>query len=342
MKKEKPLIISDPFPRTMELIFTKSQIKYLNTKFKLIYAPNKNKSNFYDNYLPQAKYIIGQPDLPTEIINKQKKLKAIFNVESNFMDNMDYNYCFKNNIHVLATSPVFAQPVAEMALGLTLSIARSIHIAHSDFINRKEKYGGAISKNNFLIKNKKIGLIGFGDLAKSLVPLLYPLSSDIMAYDPWVPDFEIKKNNIEPVNLKKLLSKSEIIYVLASITDSNEGMINKKVFKSIKDNTIFVLMSRAAIINFEDFYQFLKNRKVFAAIDVYPIEPFPKNHKLRKLNNVIFSPHRAGALDSAFKEMGDLVINDLKLINKGLPPRLCKKAIKETVGHLKSKPVLIN
>ena len=50
MKKEKPLIISDPFPRTMELIFTKSQIKYLNTKFKLIKAPNKNKSNFYKNY----------------------------------------------------------------------------------------------------------------------------------------------------------------------------------------------------------------------------------------------------------------------------------------------------
>ena len=342
MKKNRPIIITDPFPRTMELIFTKTQLKYLSNNFTIIKAPIKNKAQFYKKYIPVAKFIIGQPNLPLNLINTQKKLKAIFNVESNFMDNMDYNYCFKNNIHVLATSPVFAQPVAEMALGLTLSIARSIHIAHSDFINRKEKYGGAISKNNFLIKNKKIGLIGFGDLAKSLVPLLYPLSSDIMAYDPWVPDFEIKKNNIEPVNLKKLLSKSEIIYILASITDSNEGMINKKVFKSIKDNTIFVLMSRAAIINFEDFYQFLKNRKVFAAIDVYPIEPFPKNHKLRKLNNVIFSPHRAGALDSAFKEMGDLVINDLKLINKGLPPRLCKKAIKETVGHLKSKPVLIN
>ena len=342
MKKNKPILITDPFPRTMELIFSKFQLKYLSNNFTIVKAPTKNKDKFYKKYLPIAKFIIGQPNLPTSLIKNQKKLKAIFNVESNFMDNMDYNYCFKNNIHVLATSPVFAQPVAEMALGLTLSIARSIHIAHSDFINRKEKYGGAISKNNFLIKNKKIGLIGFGDLAKSLVPLLYPLSSDIMAYDPWVPDFEIKKNNIEPVTLKKLLSKSEIIYILASITDSNEGMINKKVFKSIKDNTIFVLMSRAAIINFEDFYQFLKNRKVFAAIDVYPIEPFPKNHKLRKLNNVIFSPHRAGALDSAFKEMGDLVINDLKLINKGLPPRLCKKAIKETVGHLKSKPVLIN
>ena len=226
MKKEKPLIISDPFPRTMELIFTKSQIKYLNTKFKLINAPNKNKSNFYDNYLPQAKYIIGQPDLPTEIINKQTKLKAIFNVESNFMDNMDYDYCFKNNIHVLATSPVFAQPVAEMALGLTLSIARSIHIAHYDFKKGKEKYGGEISKNNFLLKNKKFGLIGFGDLAKSLVPLLQSFSNNIMAYDPWVPDLEMNKVNVKPVSMKKILSSSDIIYVLATITSSNEGMIN--------------------------------------------------------------------------------------------------------------------
>ena len=91
------------------------------------------------------------------LIQKQTKLKAIFNVESNFMNNMDYDYCFKNNIHVLATSPVFAQPVAEMALGLTLSIARSIHIAHHDFIKKKEKYGGEISQHNFLLKNKTFG-----------------------------------------------------------------------------------------------------------------------------------------------------------------------------------------
>ena len=184
--------------------------------------------------------------------------------------------------------------------------------------------------------------MGFGDLAKSLVPLLRPFTDEIMAYDPWVPDLEIKKSNVKPSTLKNLLSSSEIIYVLATITSSNQGMINEKVLNNIKDNTVFVLMSRAAIINFEDFYKFLKKRKVFAAIDVFPIEPLPKDHKIRKLTNVIFSPHRAGALESAFKEMGDIVLADLKLINKGLPPRLCKKAIKETVRHLRSKPVDIN
>ena len=342
MNKNKPIIILDPSPRTMDILFSKENLKFLKNNFTLLKAPESNKKNFYIKNLPHAQYIFGQPNLPTELLKTQTKLKAIFNVESNFMDNMDYDYCFKNNIHVLATSPVFAQPVAEMALGLTLSIARSIHIAHNDFIKGKEKYGGEISQNNFLIKNKKIGLLGFGDLAKSLVPLLHPFTNDIMAYDPWVPDMEIKKNNVHPVSLNKLLSSSDIIYVLATITSSYQGMINHNVLNKIKDNTTFILMSRAAIIDFDDFYKFLKNRKVFAAIDVFPIEPVPKSHKIRRLTNVIFSPHRAGALDSAFKEMGDIVLEDLKLINSGLPPRLCKKAIKETVRHLRSKPVDIN
>ena len=218
MTKNKPIIITDPYPRTMDILFSKENLKYLKKNFTLIKAPKVNKKTFYKENISNVSYIFGQPDLPTELIKKQSKLKAIFNVESNFMDNMDYDYCFKNNIHVLATSPVFAQPVAEMALGLTLSIARSIHIAHNDFINRKEKYGGEISKNNFLIKNKKIGLLGFGDLAKSLVPLLRAFTNDIIAYDPWVPDIEIKKNNIKPSNLKNLLSTSEVIYVLAENT----------------------------------------------------------------------------------------------------------------------------
>ena len=251
----------------------------------------------------------------------------------------DSEYCFNNGIHVLATSPVFAQPVAEMALGLTLSIARSIHIAHSDFVVSKEKYGGAISQKNFLLKNKTFGLIGFGDLAKSLTPLLKGFSKDILAYDPWVPNKEIERLDVKPNNLNTLLKKSDVIYILASITSSNQSMINTSKLKLIKDGSVFVLMSRAAIINFDNFYTFLKNRNVFAAIDVFPQEPFPKNHKLRKLKNVIFSPHRAGALDSAFKEMGELVIQDLKLISKGLPPRLCKKAERETVKFLRSKPV---
>ena len=342
MKKIKPLIIIDPFPRSLDLIFTKSNLNYLKSNFILIEAPKKNKKKFYIENIHSAIFIIGQPHLPKEILSKAKNLKAIFNVESNFIDNMDYKYCFEKGIYVLSTSPVFAQPVAEMSLGLTLSLARSIHIAHNDFINKKEKYGGLISKDNFLLKNKKFAFIGFGDLGKSLLPLIRPFSNQIMAYDPWVPEILIKKNNVDPMSLKNIFKNADIIFILASITSSNQNMINLKTLNLMRDFSSIILMSRAAIIDFNDFYKFLKARNVFAAIDVFPDEPFPKNHKMRLLKNVLFSPHRAGALDSAFKEMGEIVLGDIKLLIQNLPPKLCKKAEIETVSKLNSKPVTNN
>ena len=339
---KKPIIICDPYPRTLDLIFSKEKFKKLNTKFKLINVPSDNKKikeNFYNKNISLASFIIGQPNLPTSLLKKAINLKAIFNVESNFMDNMDYDFCFKNGIHVLSTSPVFAQPVAEMALGLTLSLARSIHIAHSDFVKGKEKYGGEKSAKNFLLKDKTFGLIGFGDLSKALLPLLKSFSDNIIAYDPWVPEHILLENKIRSVNLNNLLKQSDIIYVLASATSSNQGMINKAKFKLLKKNACFILMSRAAIINFNDFYKTLKSNKIYAAIDVFPVEPVKKNDPIRKLKNVVFSAHRAGALDSAFKEMGNIVYEDILLIQKNLPPKLCKRAERETVGLLRSKPV---
>ena len=73
-----------------------------------------------------------------------------------------------------------------------------------------------------------------------------------------------------------------ILFMFCLITSSNESMINSSKLKLIKDGSVFVLMSRAAIINFDDFFKFLKIES-FAAIDVFPQEPFPKNHKLRNL-----------------------------------------------------------
>ena len=335
----KPIIISDPFPRSLSLIFGNNKLRLINKKFQIIVPPKKNKKLFYKENIAEATFILGQPDLSLDLLKRARKLKAIFNVESNFIDNMNYEYCFQKGIHVLSTSPVFAQPVAELALGLTLSLARNIHKAHYDFISGKEVYGGEASKNNFLLKDKAFGIIGFGDLAKSLLPLIKPFSGKIYSYDPWVPNQQMINNNVSPCSLNFLLKKSDIVYVLASITSKNKGLINRSKLNMLKKNACLIIMSRAAIINFSDLYNKLKSNKIYAAIDVFPVEPVKKNDPIRKLKNVVFSAHRAGALDTVFKEMGNIVYEDMLLILKNLPPRLCKRAEKETVGLLRSKPV---
>ena len=178
----KHIAIVDPFPRTLELIFSKDKFKILKSKYELLYAPKNKKNFFYEKNIHKASFIIGQPALPKNLLIKAKKLKAIINVESNFINNMDYQYCFKKGIHVIATSPVFSKPVAEISLGMTLSLLRNIHTAHLDFIKGKEKYGLESNLKASLLSGKKIGLLGFGDLAKSLYPLLLPFTKDCLLY----------------------------------------------------------------------------------------------------------------------------------------------------------------
>ena len=339
---KKHIVISDPFPRTLNLIFSKKKLKELKSKYKLIIAPKFNKRNFYEKNIHKASFIMGQPNLDKNLLSKATKLKCIINVESNFMDNVDYEYCFKKKIHVIATSPVFSKPVAEIALGMTLSLLRNIHNAHIDFLKGKEKYGLESNLNSSLLTNKKIGLLGFGDLAKSLYPLLLPFSKNISVYDPWVPNKIIKKAGLKSINLNKMFSNCEVIYVLAAITTKNQNLIDKKLLNRMKPKSIFILMSRAAIVNFNDLKTRIKKGDIYIATDVFPEEPVKKNDPIRKLKNILFSAHRAGALEEAFFDMGEIVLKDMSLILKKMPPKFCKRANRKTVNLLASKPVAIN
>ena len=335
-------ILIDPFPRKMDLIFSKEKLRLLKKNFNLINVPNKNKERFYEENISKADFIIGQPNLPSKLLEKAKKLKAIFNVESNFMDNMDYDYCFKNSIHVLSTAPVFAQTVAEIALGFALSLKRNIHGAHLEFIAGKEQYGLESNAGCGLLKNNKIGLIGYGDLARSLHPLLLPFTDDFYVYDPWLPEKLIIENKCKPSSLSEIFSTCDVIFILASVTTKNQSMIDKSLLSKMKKNSCLLIMSRASVVNFKDLIKIAASGHIQVATDVFPEEPVNKNDPIRKTKNILFSAHRAGALNEVFFEMGEIVYGDLELINKNLPPRLCRKAEKETVRHLRSKPVEVN
>jgi len=68
----------------------------------------------------------------------------------------------------------------------------------------------------------------------------------------------------------------------------------------------------------------------------------PRDHPVRSLRGFLMSAHRAGALDGAFRQMGEMVLADMDLIDRGLPPNLCKRAERETVARFRSRPVSVN
>ena len=171
---------------------------------------------------------------------------------------------------------------------------------------------------------------------------MHPFSSDFLVFDPWLPEKLLKDQGCEPAPLKKIFKECDVIYVLASITTKNKNMIDKKLLNSMKANSCLLLLSRASVVDFNDLNDVLKKGKIKVATDVFPDEPVKKTDIIRKQKNILLSAHRAGALDSVFFEMGEIVYGDLQLISKGLPPRLCRRAELETVKRLRSKPVEVN
>ena len=134
----------------------------------------------------------------------------------------------------------------------------------------------------------------------------------------------------------------EIIYVLAAVTTKNKNLLNKSLINKMKSNSLFILMSRASVVNFKDLINRVKKGDIYEATDVFPEEPVRKNDPIRKIKNILFSAHRAGALTEAFFAMGDIVLKDMNLMSKNLKPKFCKKAELKTVRLLASKPVAIN
>jgi phosphoglycerate dehydrogenase-like enzyme len=100
-----------------------------------------------------------------------------------------------------------------------------------------------------------------------------------------------------------------------------------------------VLVSRAGVVDFDAMLDVAETGHIRVATDVFPVEPLPQSHRARQGDNLLLSPHQAGAIDEALANIGVLVTGDAEMISSGLPPCLCKVAQPETVALFRSKPV---
>lgn len=337
---DRPLILFDPFPRSIAQIFDDETKAKLESLGEVIWHDGSPATDAQiDKYLPEATVLIGQSALPKERLDRAPKLKAVFNVESNFMPNVDYLECHRRGIYVLGTGPVFSKPVAEMALGMALSSARRIHEADAAIRSGKETlYGEGDNHDSILLSGRPLGVVGCGNVGRALLPLIRPFAGEILVHDPWIHPSVLKELGVTPTSLEDCFKRSAVVFLLAATSTENSGKIGAKHFAIMPEGGIVVLVSRAGIVNFEEMLDAAQAGHIRAAIDVWPDEPIPANHRARKTPNTLLQAHRAGNIPEIWPWMGQYVADDLEQVLKGLPPQRCQRAQWETVSRVRSKP----
>lgn len=335
----RPTVICAPEPRSLDLIFTPDRLAEFRAGYDLVETAADAVADLDDAVLGRARYILGQPPIASETLARLRSLRAIFNVESNLLDNMPYDQVFARGIHVVTTGAVFAVPVAEIGLGFALDLARGITAADAAFGAGTEQWGSDGNASARLLTGAEVGIVGFGDLGRAMTRMLAGFRCTIRAFDPWLPPSILRDHDVEPASLDTVLERSDVIFVMAAVTSENRGFLGADAFDRMRPGAAFILLSRADVVDFDAMLDAVARGHIRAATDVFPEEPLSPGHRARRMSGLLRSAHRAGALDSAFKQMGEMVLEDMDLLERGLPPMRCKRAERETASRMRSRPV---
>ena len=342
MTDTRPLILSCPLPRTLPLLFAPDRLAELRARYRIVETTDEALPDLPDAVLAEARYIIGQPPLDGATLARLAGLRCIFNVESNLLNNMPYDAVFARGIHVVTTGAVFAQPVAEIGLGFALSLLRNIHGADADFRAGRELWGGEGNGSARLLTGAEVGILGFGDLGRACARVLAGFQPRLRVFDPWLPPSRLREAGAEAADLETVMAQSDVVFCTAAVTSENRGFLGAAAFAAMRRGAIFLLLSRADVVDFDALMAAVRAGHILAASDVFPEEPLSADHPVRSIPGFLLSAHRAGALDVAFRRMGEMVLEDLALLDRGLPPMVCKRAERETVARFRSRPVAVN
>jgi phosphoglycerate dehydrogenase-like enzyme len=334
----KPRVILDPHFRKIDEIFAPADLDRLHSIVEVIWGRDQAMPlDAARAALEDASAIISggwrYGDLPTDTHN----LRAILDVSGGFPPALDYAGCFARGIRVLSAAPAFGPQVAEMALGMALAAAREIVAGDRAMRAGDELWLHAGNATTSQLYGQPVGLIGFGSIARCLRPLLAPFGCPIAAYDPWLGAGYLRSQGVEPLALEQLLQTSRVIFVLATPSSENRALLSRDLLEQIQPGAVFVLISRAHVVDFDALTELVLAGRFKAAIDVFPAEPLPADHPIRQASGAVLSAHRAGSVRQGLWEIGRMVVDDLEAIVLGLPPQRMQLAQPELVGRLKPK-----
>lgn len=339
MTATKPLVLLDPHPRTRAMIFTPDDWTRLEGIADVVTRDSGPLDDaVVDDCLPHVVAVLGQTPLPQARLRRATALRAIFNVEGNFLPNVDYAFCFRHGIRVAVAAPAFAAPVAEYALALALDLLRGVTRADRAFRAGTEAYGWRGNAGATSLFRADVGLVGCGNIGRALLPLLAPFRCTIRVHDPWLPDAVVRDLGASPATLDAVLERSQVVIVLAAATRDNRRFIGAREFGRMRPGAKFVLVSRADVVDFDALRSAAASGSIDAAVDVFPEEPVRDDDPVRQTPGLLLSAHRAGGLDAALKRIGEMVVDDLALVLRGLPPARLQAAQPETVAISRSRP----
>jgi phosphoglycerate dehydrogenase-like enzyme len=229
----------------------------------------------------------------------------------------------QRGIALIDTSRSMTPTVAEFALAMILNLMRDIPTA-IDLVRRGLWTTGNWDQEGFIhgdLTGRRVGLAGFGSINRRLAELLVPFHGTVATCDPYVADVDLNRFGVVRAgSLVELARESEIFVVGIPPTPSTQGIISREVVDALNPGTLFVLVTRMAVVDQAALWRRAEAGEIRAAIDVYEPEPPPPDASFRSSPFVLPTPHIAGNTYICHRRCFTTACNDALAVLEGRKP----------------------
>ena len=283
------ILISDTLEDEGIQIFVRNGFEVIK-KFTINKDDLKKEIHEYDGIVVRSR-----TKLTAEILDQASKLKVIGRAGVG-LDNIDLLKAKEMNVKVFNTPEAPSVSVAELSLGLMLALARNI--SHAD----RTMHRGEWNKSQYLgftLKGKKLGLVGYGNIAKELASIAIALGMTVGVYSRFskgqiaIDEAKAVGCSIYPT-IEDLLKEVQIVSLHLPSTPQTDNILNKTRIKLMRKDAIIINTARGSLIDENALLNALKSKQIAgAALDVYREEPLKDRRLVEYDENLILTPHIA-------------------------------------------------
>jgi D-3-phosphoglycerate dehydrogenase len=244
-------------------------------------------------------------------------------------DSVDIPAATEFGIVVVNIPDFCAEEVSNHVLTFLLVSAKKLLLLHELVRQGKWQEAKALQEPMFPIHGQTLGIIGCGNLGRTVAKKAQSLQLKIIGYDKYVMKDIAEAHGIELVSLDTLLENADFITLHVALTEETYHIMNKETFKKMKRNAILINTSRGCVVDEPALAEALRDGKIgMACLDVFEEEPLSKESPLLSLENVILTPHSASYSNTSFERLKRSVIAEsLRIMHGERPKNIVNKSV---------------
>jgi len=256
--------------------------------------------------------------LTGDLLRQLRKCKAIGRFGLG-VDNIDVAAARELGITVTYVPDYCMHEVSDHAMALILALCRKVAQSNALVQARRWEMGPLVPIHR--LAGRVLGLVGFGNIPRTLAPKAKAFGLRVVAHDPYVSPQALVTAQVEGISLDRLLEISDIVSIHAPLTPATRGLINGEVLQKMKKGALLINTARGPLIDEAALVTALDSGHLGgAALDVVAVEPLPKDSRLVGRDNVLLTPHTAFYSVEALNELQTKCASDVARVLSGEAP----------------------